>query len=341
MAAPKKGKTQKPDGMAIINEHIANGSFSHAYLITGTERYLIEQYRDKLVNALIDPTDSINFMVFAGDKIKASDVTLFVSEMPFFSDRRVALVKGGGFFKNANKDIEAMLENIPETSYVIFVDNDDNVDGRLKTYKLLTQVGTECFIKTPTEGTLKMWVGSLFQNAGVQVESRAVERLVSNVGFNMNHLANEVEKLISYGLEKGTITIEDVEKLSVNKVVDKIFDLMDAISFRNKQNAITLYNDMLLLGEKPMGVLAMIQRQYNLLLKCKLAMKEGANAAKAASVLGCPAFVAGKLMNQCKQYEYNELIEKMNWCENAESDFKYGAMSDKLAVEMLILNLLQ
>ena len=75
MAATKK--KEKKNAMAVINQHIKTGEFAKIYLLYGEERYLVNQYRDKLLSALTDKDDNLNFMKFAGNGIDTSELTGF------------------------------------------------------------------------------------------------------------------------------------------------------------------------------------------------------------------------------------------------------------------------
>lgn len=59
MAAGKKQSGK--DAMAVINEHIKNESYAPVYLLYGDETYLVNQYRDKLLSAVTDREDNMNF----------------------------------------------------------------------------------------------------------------------------------------------------------------------------------------------------------------------------------------------------------------------------------------
>ena len=61
-------KKEKANGMAILNEQINKKEFSRVYLLGGTEPYLIYQYRDKLIAAMIDPNDTMNFITYKGER---------------------------------------------------------------------------------------------------------------------------------------------------------------------------------------------------------------------------------------------------------------------------------
>lgn len=76
-------KEKQADGMSMINSHIENNSFSRVYLMGGDEAYLVRQYKDKLIDALCDRNDSMNYMAYKGEKAVAEDIREFAMTMPF------------------------------------------------------------------------------------------------------------------------------------------------------------------------------------------------------------------------------------------------------------------
>lgn len=326
-------------GMTIINNHINNSEFSNIYLMTGEEVYLLYQFRDKLVNALADPTDSMNYLVFKGENAKADAIAEFALTMPFFADRRVLLIENSDFFKKGNEDVEKVIEELPETTVVIFVEA--NVDKRTKLYKLVQSKGTIAEFTKLDEKTLLRWLKGLFVEEEYKIEDAAVYKLVEGVGDDMNTLVNEVEKLKCYCYDTKQITAAEVESISISQIEGKIFDMMDALSRRDKQLAIDLYNDLLLLREPPMRILYLITRQFNILLKTKLAMQGDSNPSQIASLVKVPPFTVKKYMSQCNAYTYEELLKKVDRCQEADTHIKTGKYTDKMSVELLIVELLQ
>lgn len=326
------------NGMAIINRHIEEGGFSGVYLLYGNEKYLITQYRQKLIDALISPDDTMNLGIYKGTGIDADSLGEFAATMPFFAERRVLLIEDSGFFKKGNDAVADMLGALPDTTVVVFSETD--IDKRNRLYKLVEKHGTVALFDTPDERTLLVWLKSLFTKEQIKVEDAAVYRLIESVGMDMNHLVNEAEKLKGYCIEKGIVSLADVEKLSVNQIEGKVFDMMDALSKRDKKSVMALYNDLMQLREPPMRLLALITRQFNLLLKAKLVLEQGGDYAKAAAVLKVPAFAVKKYAAQCKGYTRKELLARLELCQRADSDIKTGRKKDNLAVEMLIVQLL-
>ncbi|MBO5424541.1 MAG: DNA polymerase III subunit delta [Lachnospiraceae bacterium] len=330
---------EKANGMSIINTHIKSGEFSNLYLLYGTEEYLVSQYKDNLVKALVDTEDSMNYSVFKTENAKADAIIDIASTMPFFADRRVVLVEDSDFFKNGNEDMEKFFSTIPESTVLIFVEH--NVDGRCKIFKTISSKGTVAIFDAQDEKTLAVWIKSLFTRENMQIEDKAVFRLIECVGTDMNTLANESEKLKCYALEKGVVVTEDVDVLCVNQIEGKIFDMMDALSKRDKKTTISLYDDLVQLREPAMRLLYLITRQFNILLKTKLAIETGVDSSRIASVVKVPPFTVKKYISMCNGYTYNQLVEKVNMCQETDTKIKTGVMRDNLAVEMLIVELLQ
>ena len=131
MAAGKKQSGK--DAMAVINEHIKNESYAPVYLLYGDETYLVNQYRDKLLSAVTDREDNMNFAKFAGEKIDPMEIIGFCETMPFFADRRVVLAEETGLFKKSCEEFAERIKELPDTSLILFVESE--IDKRNKLYK--------------------------------------------------------------------------------------------------------------------------------------------------------------------------------------------------------------
>ena len=74
--------------MKTIDNDIKAGDFKKVYLLYGQERYLIKQYRDKLIKAMVNEGDSMNFSSFQGDGINQKEIIDLAETLPFFADKR-------------------------------------------------------------------------------------------------------------------------------------------------------------------------------------------------------------------------------------------------------------
>ena len=331
-------KKEKANGMTILNEQINKKEFSRVYLLGGTEPYLIYQYRDKLIAAMIEPADTMNFITYKGENSKPEDIIEFASTMPFFAERRVVLVENSNFFKNGCEKLEEALEQLPDTTVLIFVEK--NIDNRKKLSKLVAQLGTIALFDAPDMDMLAVWLNGMFVQENVKISGATIHYLIDRVGTSMNLLKNEAEKLLSYAADKKSISKEDIDLLCVNQVEDKIFDMIDAISERKQEKAMNLYDDLLYLQEAPMKILVLITRNFMQLLKIRFALDTGTPEGQIASVFGIRPYFVKKYITQAKSFTKEQLLSCVRLCQEADANIKSGKMRDKLATEMVIFELL-
>ncbi|MBE5932720.1 MAG: DNA polymerase III subunit delta [Lachnospiraceae bacterium] len=336
--AERKSVKNKINGMDIISAHIDSGEFSKVYLLHGTETYLMRQYRDMLVDALIDREDSMNYTNLKAENANPEEITSFIQTMPFFGDRRVALVEYSGFFEKAGKELLEMVEDIPDTSVLIFM---ETAVKKEPLYKKVAEIGTIAEFSTPNEATLTNWIARKITAEGLQVETAAVRLLLESVALDMNNLSNEVEKLIFYCKEKGTVTTHDVEKMCVSQVEGKIFEMIDALSRKDGRTVISLYEDLVYLKEPYRRMLANITTNFRRTMKVRLCMDEGKNFGEIMNILEIKEYPTKKYMALAKKYDYSRLKSYVERCGLADTQIKTYVMHEKMAMDMLLADLLK
>ena len=336
--AERKTTKKKINGMDIISSHIKTGEFSRVYLLHGDETYLMRQYRDMLIEALIDREDSMNFTCFKTEKLDPEEIISFIQTMPFFGDRRVALVEYSGFFEKAGKDLLRILEDIPDTSVLVFM---ETAVKKEPLFKKVEEIGTVAEFSTPNEAMLTNWIARKIDAEGLRVETAAIGLLLENVAQDMNNITNEVDKLIFYCKDRGVVTTADVEKMCVSQVEGKIFDMIDALSRKDGKAVISYYEDLVYLKHPYRLILANITGNFRRTMKVKLCMEEGKNFGEIVSVLGIKEYPAKKCMALAKKYDYKRLKEYVERCNLADTQIKTYVMNEKMAMDMLLADLLK
>ena len=113
--------------------------------------------------------------------------------------------------------------------------------------------------------------------------------------------------------------------------------MVEAVARKEQKKALEYYYDLLALKEPPMRILYLLSRQFRLLLEVKELMKTGADKATIASVAKLHPFVAGKYMQQCRNFTTRELREAMEEAAELEEAVKTGRLGDRMSVEIYIL----
>lgn len=320
--------------MKNIQEHIKRNEFKSIYLLYGAEEYLKVQYKNKLKAAMIGDGDEMNFSYFEGKDVEVNKVIEIADTLPFFSDRRLIIIQDSGLFKSSNT-LADYIPNIPSSTHIVFVEKE--VDKRNRLYKAVKEVGTIAEFNGVDEATLIKWVAITLKHNNKQISSRDVSYLLNKTGTNMENISTELEKLICYAMDRDVITANDIDEICTIQLTNKIFDMVNAIGNKNQGLALHLYYDLLALKEKPMSILFLITRQFNILLQVRELAKNRFDNATIAKKVGIPPFAVNKYIAQCRNFTRATLVEALQMSTDIEERVKTGRLIDKIGVELLIV----
>lgn len=321
--------------MRRIDEDIANGQFKNLYLIYGEEDYLKLQYKNKLIAALVNDGDNMNFSKYQDNGINTAQIIDQAETMPFFAEHRVILIENSGFGKKMPEDLGNYLSTIPEFTVFIFVE--PTADKRGKLYKAAKAAGRDIEINMPNEAVLAKWVGAQLNETGKQMKKDAWSQFLNMTHESMDNMSRELEKLITYVGDRNQITIDDVNAICIAKVETKIFDMLNAISAKDMVKTMDLYQDMLSAKEPPMRILTMIVRQFRQMKVVKELAGFGNNASTIAGKVGMPDFAVRRTMQLAGNFSDKEITNLLNDAADFEEKFKTGRLDEKLAVELIIM----
>ncbi len=321
--------------MKNINNDIEKNEYKSIYLLYGEEEYLKKQFRDKLKNAIVPDDGGMNYNYFEGKDIKVNEIVSIAGTVPFFAERRLIVVENSGFFKTVNEAINELINELPETTTMVFVES--QVDKRIATYKTVADKGYICELNYQTEAMLSKWIAGRLKEANMTMTPDVIALFLSATGNDMTNIANELEKLITYALGKDRITSRDVETLVVEQINGKIFDMIDAIGAKNTKKALGFYKDLIAIKEPPMRIMYMLARQFNIMLKVKELGEAGYGKDEIAGKIGIASFIVGKTLRQISVFSMKMLRDAIEDCVSYEEDVKNGRLDDMASVEMIII----
>ena len=321
--------------MKTIDEDIKNGQYKRVYLLYGEEAYLKKQYKDKLKAALISPDDTMNMAAYEGKNINPKELIDLSETLPFFSDRRVILIENSGFFKGSPEELAEYMDQIPDTTTFLFVE--EEVDKRSKLYKAVKNTGSIVEFAPQTEELLTRWILSRLKKEGKNIKGSVMQLLLSRTGTDMGNIDRELEKLICYCMDKDVIEAADVEAITTEQTTNKIFDMVNAIAEHNQRGALDLYYDLLTLKEPPMRIMYLITRQFMILLNVKDMAGKGFDNNTIAKNAGVPPFAVRRNLTQAKGFDIKQLKQAISDGAEYEEAIKTGRMNDQMAVELFLM----
>lgn len=321
--------------MQQLIQDLKNGSFKQVYLLYGEEDYLRKQYRDKLKEALVSPDDTMNYHYYEGKDINIGEVIDQAETLPFFAERRVIVLENTGFCKAGGDSLAEYLKQPAESVIIILVET--QVDKRSRLFKTIKETGRVCEFARQNEATLKKWIYSLAKKEGKAIDEQTVNFFLEKTGTEMANIRTEWEKLMCYTIRDNVITKAAIEDICTQRVSNRIFEMVSSIADKRQKEALDMYHDLLTLKEPPMGILALIARQFNLMLQVKELQLKNIHGRQIADKVGLPPFIVQKYEKQASRFKISELKEALASCVKADEAVKTGRLNDVLSVELLII----
>lgn len=321
--------------MQKIKEHIKNNEYKPVYLLCGTEDYLKKLYQDKLKAGILAGSDDMNYSYFEGKETEPLKIMEAADTLPFFSEHRLICVKNSGLFKSSN-DLADYLKTMPDSTHIVFVEKE--VDKRNRLYKAVKELGYISEMNGMDERNLKLWVSTTLKASGKKITESSALYFLNKCGTDMVLLSQELEKLICYAYDRDVITNEDIDAVCTTLVTGKVFQMIDAIASGRQGQALALYYDLLTLREKPLSILFLLSRQFNILLQVKELSGHGYNNSIIASKVSVPPFAVNKYIAQAKNFSKTRLIEALESCASIEEQIKTGRLNETMGIELLIVS---
>lgn len=321
--------------MKSLNEDMKNGQFKSVYLLYGEEAYLRNQYKDRLKAALSVPDDTMNVSCYEGKDINPNEIIDLAETLPFLAERRLIVMEDTGFFKNSCDVLAEYMKNVPESTCIIFVE--ETVDKRNRLYKTVKDKGRAVEFARQDEAVLKRWILGQIKKENRQISEGAVQLFLQRTGTDMENIAQELEKLLCYTLNKDAITAVDVEAVCTVQTTNRIFDMINAVANKQQKAALQLYYDLLTLKEPPMRILFLLARQFNLLMQVKQLKRAGVAQTAIAEKTGLHGFIVQKYIAQAAKFSDEVLRAAVEECVELETAVKTGQMNDVMSVELLLV----
>ncbi|MFH1191871.1 MAG: DNA polymerase III subunit delta [bacterium] len=286
---------------------------------------------------------SLNLADIDGEKLTYGEFKKQISTVSFMSRKRMIILRNiisKGKDKNLQKEIIDFLKKDAGGNENVLIFWEEEKKEKDVLFKFLTGLNAGSVFKQEFEllkgVALKKWIIKEVSDKGGEIKAEAVNMLIERIGSDLWSMNNEIEKIISYDKN---VTCENIKKFVKTKDDDNIFNLVDAIGAKNKKLALRLLTEQIRLGVNINYILAMLARQYRLLLEAKdyLARDNRANSRSLALGLKIHPFVAQKLYSQVSFYN-TEALKKIYRCiMNIDLKSKSSSVNIELLLDMLIV----
>ena len=302
---------------AEFKQKIDGNNLSSIILFEGEEIYLSESGLIALKDKYVEFPE-LNYVKM--DEV--SDLQALLSHLdvfPFMSAKRLVVVTEfyptASVLKGALSDF---FENPPETTLFVII-NKKSCDV-LKKQKSVTTVS--CVKQNPA--VLVKWVVREFSKLNVTATNDVALKICEYSLMDMTKIYNEVQKLSSYCVSTGKVTLADVEKVVIKESDYRIYEMTDYVAKRDFDNAFTVLTEMLNGGEPPQKLLVSLYYHYRKLFHVAVSPLDDGELAKA---LGVKETAIARMRRQVKTFNLKNLKNAVDVLADYDYKFKSGEVN--------------
>lgn len=244
--------------------------------------------------------------------------------------------------KGQAKAILAYFAQVPDCTELVLLETETSSGPGLRRVQELARGGQARIIlcEKPRKNDLPDWLRGRARQRHVQLDAGAVHDLAEFVGDDLRQLDQELLKLADYAAGR-TVTREDVRTLVPVTRAASVFEMVDALGLGNGPTAGRLMQHALDLdGEPPLRLLAMIARQYRLLIQVKALQAQGARPPEIARTLNLGEWTVPRFVSQAGRLSFARLEHAMERILAADEAIKTGKLSDREAMDILLAELI-
>jgi DNA polymerase-3 subunit delta len=324
-----------------------------------------------------DGTGDLNISTFDGTVASVAEVISTAQMLPFLSDRRLVIVEGmlthlapkskrakgksaeadesdqSAAAQAALKTLLTALPTLPDTARLIFAEpstlhethpilkfaKQEDSRGLVKLFAVKLDPKSRSDRPKWDSAWLSAWIVKRLEHYGATIERRAIAILAQLVGQDLYALDSECAKLALYVGNSRPITEKDIAALTQYVPEASIFEITDALGKGDAKTALSLmHRSIERFGESPLGILAMINRQFRLLIqvrealddpRCEPALRESEDFKH------LPEFILRQLREQARRFPLSELERIYRHLLEVDYNIKTGRITDVLALDLL------
>ena len=331
---------------------LQRGELKHVYLLAGEEHYYIEKAQERILSRLFaNPQEQGESIQKISGAVDSDDLVGLIETAPFFASKNVLLLQDTSLFKDKNEGEEkkagkdkklerllATLADMPEFSYVIFVQN-GKADKRRKIYKTIEKNGMVLEAEAIRAWNINDWLQGKLQTINKDMDREAMAYFSGVVStmqtISLEFLDREFDKLALFTQDR-RITRKLLEKVFAGLPEVSVFALLDAISERKAKKALQLLRRQLNDGTYFTVILALLTRHVRQLWQAQVLQQQGIRGKALAKPLELNPFIAEKLGRAAMQFP--AAVLKRNMLELIDADYflKTGQAGDEVLEHIVI-----
>ena len=320
---------------------IDRGAIEPVYLFLGEGELLKEEaWRHLLDQVVPAKARPMNGQRLLAKEHPAPEVLGRLSALPMFGKRCLVMVQNiEAWPKDQLKAVATYMAHPYPTACLVL--SSTHKKGLEKLQAEAETRGGLVQFNSPTERDAPRWLQMRARQYQKLLSPQAASCLVEQLGVDLFRLQSELEKLVAYVGDRENIDLGDVKEAVISQRSFTVFELLRYVGQGQTRQAISSLRNLLLAGESPLGILALLARQIRLLWQAKDGTARRLPPAELARKLGLPPSVVNSYTQQARSFSEEELYHILCIIRDTDLAIKSTGTAPQLLLEALVLRLCQ
>lgn len=324
-------------------ERLAHGKPIAAVVLLGTDLYLREMCRNRIIDAFVPE----GMRDWAVARLSARDsgwdeILGRAQTLPMLAPRQVVIVEGAeSIEKLGEKSRDEILEALEKylaspAPFTVLVIEAAGLDGRLKFSKLLQEKALVVELTIGAESAALL-AAQMAKELGAEIDRDAAALLAEILNGSPARMRIELEKLATYARGR-RITAADIEALVVAARKNTVWQLADMLASRKRDAALAFLDNLLREGEQPAGIVGALAWMYRKLIEAR-DLPAHTSGFQAARQLNMRPEAAEAAVRQAHRIPKADLVAGLIALAEADSQLKSANPDPRAMMEFLIARL--
>ncbi len=339
--------------MKELNKAIKAGDIKPLYLFYGSERFLLHQTLNLLINAVAPGDNPFNLQRLNAENLSLGELLNNANTLPFFAARKLLVVDNCPWFANKKKDVDnpdadaaspdleellTYLQNPSDTTVLVFLGG-ETINKTKKVSKAVAKCGVIQEFSALKGNTALVWLDEQLTERHCNMAPAAKQQLLLNCEYNCTLINNELEKLTLYVEPGREISLADVQKIVSSNATASIFNLVDSVADGNLAASIRAL-EKVSLTEAPESILPRLADHFETLYIVKIMQQQGYTTKEIMQASGKNhPFVIEKSGRQAAKYTPAKLKIALQTLQIADRKVKTGVTDATNAIETAMIQI--
>lgn len=325
-------------------ERLASGKPVAAVVLLGTDYYLREMCRNKIIETCV-PESARDWAVARLSARSAGwdEILGRAQTLPMLAPRQVIVVEEAeSVEKLGEKARDEVLESLgtyfeSPAPFTVLLLEAASLDGRQRFFKLLSEKALIAELTIGPESAAVL-ATQMAKDLGAEIDREAATLLAEILNGAPARMRIELEKLAAYAQGRGPITAADVETLVVAARKNTVWQFTEMLAGRKRSVAFAFLDNLLRDGEQPAMIVGALAWTYRKLIEAR-DLPAQTSGFQAARQLGIRPEAAETAVRQAHRIPEKDLLAGLAALAEADSQLRSANPNPRAMMEFLIARL--